>query len=125
MSDTSELEPVTGQPVTDELVTGEPVTDLDLDDVVHHEMAHHPGEHSGSVFSVLDTGFGKAVATGYLGGMVVIFVFMFFVINNATDTLSLGVKALISAGVAFWIGVMGGTIAVGMWSMKHERELFH
>jgi hypothetical protein len=88
--------------------------------------AHGPHEHGHDSFSTLDRGYGKAVATGYLGGIVVIFGFMFAVLSYAMgDSLSVGGRVLASGAVAFWIGIMGGVVAVGMWAQKHEEELFH
>jgi hypothetical protein len=98
---------------------------IDTDDVVS-EDTHGPHEHEHESFSSLDRGYGKSVAAGYAGGMLVIFAFMLVVLNRAVgDTMSFGGQALAAAAVAFWIGIMGGVVAVGMWAMKHEEELFH
>lgn len=74
-------------------------------------------------FGVLDRGFGRAVVIGYLTGFVAIGLLMVAILLVQTD-LPLGAVIGAAVGVAFWIGVMGGVVAVGLWSGRHERELF-
>ncbi len=90
-----------------------------------HEGAHAElSEHSEPSFDEVDRGFGGAVAVGYAGGLIVIFVLMVLVFHNADPSLPWYTQALMAAGVAFWIGIMGGVVAVGKWAQKHEKELF-
>jgi hypothetical protein len=74
-------------------------------------------------FGILDRGFGRAIAVGYVLGFLAIGALMAVILSVQT-TLPLGAVIGASIGVAFWIGVMGGVVAVGMWSGRHEQELF-
>jgi hypothetical protein len=71
----------------------------------------------------LDVGFGKAVAAGYVLGFVALGAFFFAVLSWATDTIPFGARVAVAAGIAFWIGVMGGVVMVGRWALRHEDEL--
>jgi hypothetical protein len=83
-------------------------------------------EHDVEVFDHLDKGFSKAVLAGYVVGVVAIFAFTFFALAYAAgDDIPLGARIGAAVGVAGWIGIMGGVVAVGRWSMKHESEIFH
>jgi hypothetical protein len=82
-------------------------------------------EHDMDTFSSLDRGYMRSVAFGYLGGVLAIFAFMFLTISVAAPDIPMPAKVGVAIGVAFWIGIMGGVVAVGMWARKHEHELFH
>jgi hypothetical protein len=50
---------------------------------------------------------------------------MVLVMHYADPDLPWYVQVLVGVVVAFWIGIMGAVVAVGRWSMRHEKELFH
>lgn len=89
-----------------------------------HEGTHHDelGDMVGG-FGTLDRGFGRSVAIGYAVGFFVILGTVMAILAAQTD-LPFGVILGAAIGVAVWIGVMGGVVAVGVWSMRHEKELF-
>ena len=94
-------------------------------DVVEHHHLHGPGEHDEPVLSKLDRSYLRSVGIGYLGGVVAIFVFMLINIHLAAPDLSGVTKVAVAIGVAFWIGIMGGVVAVGMWARRNEEQLHH
>jgi hypothetical protein len=95
-------------------------------EVVEADMAPGPvREHDQEVFDSLDKGFSKSVLLGYIAGVFCIFLFMFLALNWAAPDIPMGARIGASVGVCVWIGIMGGVIAVGRWTMKHESDLFH
>jgi hypothetical protein len=73
--------------------------------------------------NTLDVSFGKAVLGGYLLGFLALGGFFFAVLSVATDTIPLVARIGVAAGIAFWIGIMGGVVLVGRWSMRNEEAL--
>jgi len=71
----------------------------------------------------LDAGFGRAIALGYALGVPFIFAFVAILIALVSDLEVASILAIAGA-VSFWIGVMGGVVAVGLWSGRHEHEIF-
>lgn len=71
----------------------------------------------------LDLSFGKAVAGGYLLGFLVLGSFFFAVLSWTTDTIPTIARIGVAAGIAFWIGVMGGVVLVGRWAARNEDRL--
>lgn len=123
---TSEPDAVTSPEPVEEGGADVPAPPADAEpSAAEHAHAHGPGEHEEHVFSQLDTSYLRSVGLGYLGGVVAIFVFMLITINYAASDLDLGVKIGVAIGVAFWIGIMGGVVAVGMWARKNEEQLHH
>lgn len=109
-----------------EAATSAPPAPADLSvDVVEHAHAHGRGEHDEPVLSALDRSYLRSVGLGYLGGVLVIFGFMLITIHLANPDLSAATKVAVAVGVAFWIGVMGGVVAVGMWARRNEEQLHH
>jgi uncharacterized membrane protein len=82
-------------------------------------------EHKRPTASQLDRAFGHSVLLGYIAGIVAIFGIMFAMLSYAAPDIPLGAKLGAAAGVALWIGIMGGVVAVGMWARKHEHDIFH
>ena len=61
---------------------------------------------------------------GYAIGVPVIFTFVLVVVKIMASDIS-GVSLFgIALGVSFWIGVLGGVVAVGLWSHHHEDEIY-
>ena len=87
----------------------------------HAVAALHDDTHA---FNELDRSYGKAVAAGYAGGFLVIFVFLVVTLAVVGD---IPTPAIVASGiaVAFWMGILGGVVAVGKWAMKHEEEIHH
>ncbi|HEX9259284.1 MAG TPA: hypothetical protein VF855_07080 [Acidimicrobiales bacterium] len=92
-----------------------------------HAVPEHPAsEHDEPTFSEVDRTFGKSVAFGYVGGFLVLGLFFFLVMSWAGgDSTPLGARIAVSIGIGFWIGIMGGVVAVGRWAARHEHEIFH
>jgi hypothetical protein len=82
-------------------------------------------EHDLETFSKLDSSFGRSVLFGYIGGVVGIFLFILVTLFAVAPDIPTQAKFGAAAGVAFWIGILGGVFAVGAWSAKHESEIFH
>lgn len=92
---------------------------------VPFEVPGQAYEHDMETFSKLDRGFGTSVFFGYLGGVVVVFAFIFIAMSVAAPDIPMTARVGAAVGVAFWIGILGGVVAVGLWAQKHETELFH
>lgn len=86
--------------------------------------AHDSASPSTGEYDV-DRGFGQAIAKGYVGGVIVIALIVIGIMRMAAPDVTGWSLAIIPIGVAVWIGVLGGVIAVGLWSQRHERDLFH
>jgi hypothetical protein len=106
---------------TDLAVSVVPVTSPAVPAVEDHVEATHDDTHT---FSAIDRTFGKAVLAGYLGGFLAIMVFIFITLEVVSD-LSPGAAAASAAAVAFWMGILGGVVAVGRWATLHEEEIHH
>jgi hypothetical protein len=75
-------------------------------------------------FTKLDRSYGKAVLIGYAGGFLVIFAFLVITLVVVGDIPAIAVVAS-GIAVAFWMGILGGVVAVGRWAMEHEEEIHH
>jgi hypothetical protein len=75
-------------------------------------------------FSSIDQAFGKAIIAGYLGGFLVILAFVFVTLEVMAD-IPIGAEIAAGVAVAFWMGILGGVVAVGRWATKHEEEIHH
>jgi hypothetical protein len=98
-----------------------------MSDVEHQGRDQHAvvREHDRKTFDEVDRTLGAAVVAGYAVGLLVIFGFMVLVMHYADPDLPWYTQVLVGVVVAFWIGIMGAVVAVGRWSMRHEKELFH
>jgi hypothetical protein len=106
---------------TDLAVTVDSVTPPAVPAVVDHVEATHDDTHE---FSAIDRTFGKAVLAGYVGGFLVILAFVFVTLEAVSD-IPPGAAAVSAIAVAFWMGILGGVVAVGRWASKHEDEIHH
>jgi len=86
-----------------------------------HVEATHDSTHA---FAKIDRTFGKAVLAGYLGGFLVIMAFIFITLEVYSE-LSPGAALASAVAVAFWMGILGGVVAVGRWATLHEEEIHH
>lgn len=75
-------------------------------------------------FAPTDREFGKAVLAGYLGGFLVILAFIIVTLEVMAD-IPIGAEVAAAVAVAFWMGILGGVVAVGRWATKHEEEIHH
>jgi hypothetical protein len=72
----------------------------------------------------LDTSFGRMLVVGYLAGFVLIFglvLILLLAVTNIPDWAAV----FASLAVAVQAGIMGAVIAIGPWTARHERELYH
>jgi hypothetical protein len=90
-------------------------------DAPDHAVKHHPEP---GIKDELDRSFFRYLAYGYLGGFITIFVLMFVILLTIGDAVEWPQAALMSGGVAFWIGIMGGAVAVGAWTQRHGAGVF-
>lgn len=109
-------------PVTTDLaVNVVPVTPPAVPAVEDHVEPTHDDTHA---FSTIDRTFGKAVLIGYLGGFLAILAFIFVTLEAVSD-LSPAAAVASAVAVAFWMGILGGVVAVGRWATIHEEEIHH
>jgi hypothetical protein len=90
-----------------------------------HESGHVDELHDAThAFGPTDREFGKAVLAGYLGGFLVILAFIIVTLEVMAD-IPIGAEVAAGVAVAFWMGILGGVVAVGRWATKHEEEIHH
>ncbi len=106
---------------TDLAVTVVSVTPPAVPAEADHVEATHDDTHA---FAPVDREFGKAVLAGYAGGFVVILLFLFITLEAVSD-IPPAAAAVSAIAVAFWMGILGGVVAVGRWASRHEEEIHH
>lgn len=80
--------------------------------------AHDPARHPEEMVDDVDRGFGHAILTGTIGGVLVVIALCWVVVKAVSD-LTWADAGIIALWVGVWSGVfLGGTVAVGRWSMR-------
>jgi len=80
---------------------------------------HDPAPDPAMMVDEADVSYGKAVAIGSVAGILLFTVAMWLAVKALAPEWSAGAAAAIAVWSGIWSGLfLGGTIAVGRWSMK-------
>jgi hypothetical protein len=81
--------------------------------------AHDPAPDPAHMVDDVDRSYGKAIVIGSIVGIVVFMAVMWLVVKALAPDWSAGAVAIIAVWTGIWSGLfLGGTIAVGRWSMR-------
>jgi hypothetical protein len=82
--------------------------------------AHDPGDREWT-HDPLERSFFGTVGRGYLIGIIVFGLFAFLLARTQAPDWGFGAAIGAGAFVAFFAGVLGGVVLIGLWAMKNEE----
>jgi hypothetical protein len=81
---------------------------------------HDPLPDPSIMVDETDVSYGKAIVIGSVVGIVLFIAAMWLMVKALAPEWSSGAVTVIAVWCGIWSGLfLGGTIAVGRWSMKH------
>jgi len=81
---------------------------------------HQPAPDPSTMVDEVDVSYGKAIVIGSVVGILLFTAAMWLIVKALAPEWSAGSVTVIAVWCGIWSGLfLGGTIAVGRWSMKH------